>query len=90
MHSGSEEQGIWEATEVPCLVQPRAEELKGGLMAAAAPHNGSGGSALSSVLYGSNRTRGNSTGLHQGKSCWGLGKGSSPEGGGHGTGCPGQ
>jgi len=28
--------------------------------------------------------------LCQGRGSWGSGKGSAPEGGGHGTGCPGQ
>ncbi len=28
--------------------------------------------------------------LCQGRGSWGLGTGSAPEGGGHGTGCPGQ
>jgi len=37
------------------LVQSRAEELRGGLMAAAAPHDGSGGAALSSALCDSDR-----------------------------------
>ena len=39
--------------EQPCFVQPRAEELRGGLMEAAA---GSGGAALSSALCDSDRT----------------------------------
>ena len=38
----------------------------------------------------SNRTQGNGIGLYQERVGWGLGKGSSPEGGGHGTGYPGQ
>ena len=29
---------MYEAAEVPGFAQPRAEELRGGLMAAAAPH----------------------------------------------------
>ena len=33
------------AAEVPVFVQPRAEELRGGLMAAAAPHREQRGSA---------------------------------------------
>jgi len=39
-------------------VGPRAEELRGGLMVAAAPHR-SRGAALSSALRDSDRSRGN-------------------------------
>ena len=35
----------WGAAEVPLFVQPRAEELRGGLMAAGAPHREQRGSA---------------------------------------------
>ena len=38
----------------------------------------------------SNRAWGNGMELCQGRGSWGLGKGSAPEGSGHGTGCPGQ
>lgn len=51
---------------------------------------GRGGTALSSALCNSNRTRRNSMELCQGKSGWGLGTGSTPEHGGLGTGCPGE
>ena len=59
---GSRRNGIWGAAEVPRFAQPRAEELRRGLMAAEAPHRERRGS-------------------------WGLGKGSAPEGGRHGTVC---
>ena len=42
---GSGEEGVWGGAEVPCLVQPRAEELRGGLMVAAAPPRERTGSA---------------------------------------------
>ena len=54
---------------------------RGGLMADAAPHR---------EQRDSNRARGNSMELCQGRGSWGLGKGSATEGGGHGAGCPGQ
>jgi len=38
----------------------------------------------------SDRARGNGMEMHQGRVRWRLGKGSSPENSGHGTGCPGQ
>ena len=56
---------------------------------AAAPHRQCR-AALSSALCGSDRARGNGTELCQGRGSWGSGKGSAPEGGGHGTGCTGQ
>ena len=59
-------------------------------MAAAAPHEGSGGAALSSALCDSDRARGNGMELCQGRGSWGLGTGAAPDNGGHGTGCPGQ
>ena len=71
------------------LAQRRAEELRGGLMAATAPHR-ERRAALSSALCDSDRARGNGMELCQGRGSWGPGKGSAPEGGGHGTGCPGQ
>ena len=43
-------------------------------MAAAAPHEGSGGAALSSALCDSDRARGNGMELCQGRGSWGLGK----------------
>ena len=58
-------------------------------MAAAAPHKGSGGAALSSALCDSDRARGNGMELCQGRGSWGLGTGAAPQGAGHGTGCPG-
>ena len=63
------------------LFSPEQKGLRGGLMVAAAP---------SSALCGSNRAQGNGMELCQGRVSCGLGKGSSTEGGGHGTGCPGQ
>ena len=73
----------------PRCAQHRAEELRGGLMEAAAPHK-ERRAALSSTLCDSNRARGNSMELCQGRGSWGLGKGSATEGGGYGAGCPGQ
>ena len=58
-------------------------------MAAAAPHEGSGGAALSSALCDSDRARGNGMELCQGRGSWELGT-RSAEGGGHGRDCPGQ
>ena len=40
---------------------------------------------LSSALCDSDRARGNGMELCQGRGSWGLGTGSAPEGGGHGT-----
>ena len=74
---------------MPWWAQPRAEELRRGLMVAAAL-TGSGRAELSSALCDSDRARGNGMELCQGCADWVSGKGSSPEGGGHGTGCPGQ
>lgn len=48
------------------------------------------GAALSSALSDSNRIQRNSMELCQGRVRWRLEKGSAPERGGHGTGCPGQ
>jgi len=42
---GSRGQDLRGMSEVPGFVQPRAEELRGGLMAAAAPHREWRGSA---------------------------------------------
>ena len=74
---------------MPGFIQHRTEELSGPLMAAAAPHRVRG-AALSSALCDSDRARGNGMELCQGRGRWGSGKGSAAEGGGHGTGCPGQ
>jgi len=71
------------------FAQRRAEELRGGLMAAAAPHREQR-AALSSALCDSDRARGNGMELCQGRGRWELGTGAAPEGGGHGTDCPGQ
>jgi len=60
----------------------QAEEVRGGLMAAAAPHREQR-TALSSALCDSDWTRGNGMELCQGRGSWGLGKGSAPDGGGH-------
>ena len=57
-------------------------------MAAAAPHR-ERRAELSSALCGSDRARGNGMELCQGRGSWGSGKGSAPEGGGHGMGCTG-
>ena len=53
------------AAEVPWCVQPGAEELRGGFMAATA-HTGSRGAPLSSALCDRDRARGNGTGLSGG------------------------
>jgi len=42
---GSGGQGVRGTSEISCFLQPRAEELRGGLMAAAAPHRERRGSA---------------------------------------------
>ena len=52
--------------ELPGFVQPRAEELRGGLMAAAAPHR-ERRAALSSALCDSDGARGNGMELCQGR-----------------------
>jgi len=57
----------------------QAEEVRGGLMAAAAPHREQR-TALSSALCDSDWTRGNGMELCQGRGSWGLGKGSAPKG----------
>jgi len=62
-------QGVAEA---PQCAQPRAEELRRGLMAAAAPHR-EWRAALSSALCDSNRARGNDMELCQGGAAGGLG-----------------
>ena len=54
---GSRGQDLRGMSEVPGFVQPRAEELRGGLMAAAAPHR-EWGAALSSAPCGSDRSEG--------------------------------
>ena len=82
-------QGKRGAAEVPGCAQPRAEELNGDFMTAAAPHREQR-AALSSAFCDSDRARGDGVELCQGRGSWGLGKGSAPEGSGHGTGCPGQ
>ena len=55
--------------EQPCFVQPRAEELRGGLMVAAAL-TGNGGAALSSALCDSDRAPENGMELCQGRGSW--------------------
>ena len=69
--------------------QHRAEELRGAIMAAAAPHREQR-AVLNSALCDSNRAQGNGMELCQGRGSWGSGKGSAPEGDGDGTGCTGQ
>jgi len=56
--------------EVPGCAQPRAEELRGGLMAAAAPHR-ERRAALSSALCDSNSTQGNGRELSGEVQVWG-------------------
>ena len=65
------------------VLSPEQSRLRGGLMAAAAPHR-EGRAALSSALCDSNRARGNGMELRQGRAAGGEGKGL------HGTGCTGQ
>ena len=74
---------------MPWFVQPRAEELRGGLVAAASL-TGSRGAVLRSALRGQTGPKGTAWSCVRGGSGWGLGKGSSPEDSGHGTGSPGQ
>ena len=57
-----------------CSAQRRAEELRGALMAAAAPHR-ERRAALSSALCDSDRARGNGMELCQGRGAGGQGKG---------------
>lgn len=72
------------------LFKLRAEELRGRLMAAAAPHWSRRGSAeLGSMVNGIGPRR-NTWSYVTGESGCRLGKGPSPEGGGHGAGSPGQ
>lgn len=75
--------------EDPWCAQHSAEELRGGLVAAAAPQR-ERRAVLSSALGDSNGAQGNGMELCQGRGSWGSGKGPVPQGGGHGTGCPGQ
>jgi len=75
-----EGQNVWGAAEVPVFAQCRVSRLRGGLMAAAAPHM-ERRAALSSALCDSNKAQGNLG--------WRLGTGSSLEGSGHWTGSPG-
>jgi len=63
------------------LLSPE-QRLRGGLMAAAAPHRERRGSA--------ELCSGNGMELCQGRGSGGSRNGSAPEGGGHGTACPGQ
>ena len=55
-------------TEAPLCAQPRAEEVRGGLMAASDPHREQRGSA---ELCDSDRARGNGMELCQGRGSWG-------------------
>ena len=70
---------------VPESAQPRVEELREASRQLQLL-TGSGEAALSSAVCDSNRARGNGMELCQGRGRWGLGTGSAPEGGGHGTG----
>jgi len=69
------------------FVQPGAEELRGGLMAAAAPHRERSAELCSLWQRQGPRER---HGAVPREGQWGLGTGSAPEGGGYGTACPGQ
>mgnify|MGYP001856084944 CR=1 FL=1 len=73
-----------------CLSGPEQRSWGEASWQPAALCEGSGGAALGSALCDSNRTQGNGMELCQGRGSWGLGTSSAPEGGGHGTGCPGQ
>jgi len=86
---GSGGQGVWGVAEAPRYAQCSAEELKGGLMAAAAPHREWSGSAELCFVW-QRQTRGNGMELRQGRGCWGVETGSAPEGSGHLAGCSGQ
>jgi len=70
------------------FVQRRAEEPRGGRWQLQL-FTGSGGAVLSSALCDSDRARGNGMELCQGRGSWRVGTGAAPQGGGHGTGCPG-
>jgi len=60
--------------ELPGFVQPRAEELRGGLMAAAAPHR-ERRAALSSALCDSDGAEGTAWSCVRGGAGWISGKG---------------
>jgi len=84
-HKGGESSGgqdVWGAAEGPGFTQSRAEELRGVLMAAAAPHRERRGSAELCSLWQRQGPR-ERHGAVSGEGQWGLGKGSAPEGGGH-------
>ena len=57
------------------LVEPRAEEVRGGLTAAVAPHEGSGGAVLSSALCDSDRAKGTAWSCVRGGAAGGWGQG---------------
>jgi len=56
--------------EVPRFAKRKAEELREGRMAAAAPHRERGGAALSSALCDSDRAPENGMELCQGRGSW--------------------
>ena len=67
-----------------------AEELRGGLMAVAAPHREQRDSSELCSLLTVTGPEGTAWSCVRGGSSWTLGKSSSPEGDEHGTGSPGQ
>ena len=80
---------VYEEQLRPLISQSRAEELRGGLMAAAAPHREQRGSAELCSLWQRQGPR-ERHGAASGEGQLGWGKGSAPEDSGHGTACPGQ
>ena len=66
MGKGLQDKVCVRSVEVPWVAQHRAEELRGGLMVAAAPHR-ERRAALSSALCDSDRARGNGIELCQGR-----------------------
>lgn len=69
--------------EFPCVVRPKAEELRGALTAAAAHREWMGSAELCSVWQRQSPREG--MGLCQGRGRWGSGRDSAPQEGGHGT-----
>lgn len=74
---------------IPCIVQPRGEEIEG-RRSLQLPQNGSGEAALTSLWCSAVELKGMVWSCNRRGSGWISGKGTSPEGRGHGTRSPGQ
>jgi len=81
---GSGEKDVWGAAEVPWLVRPRAE---GSPLGSLQLLTGSGGQRWALLSVTAVGPKGSAWSCIRGGP---AGKGSAPESGGHGTGCPGQ